>query len=115
MATPLPWFRLLFNRDPPKIRRRQALLGEFKVTKAQNLPFLQNLTFHSAGPRNHFCDGLLSRSQWSFRLKLAAKTSWDVVIESNQFLVSDPTTAVGGMNFHHEAWTSLSQRSEHQM
>ena len=112
MATPLPWLPVLCNVTPPEIRRKEALLREFiKITSAPNLPIQQDLPQEPGRLRSRKLPLRLASqlADMAFSPTTDWATSWNGFDGRNKFLVSNPTTAVGGMDLPRKDWALLNR------
>lgn len=112
MATSLPWLPVLCNIAPPQIRREEALVKEYKkILSSPHLPINQDLTpatsrLKSRKPPLRTASQLMGTN---FSLKDAWASCWDSYTGRNNFLVSDPCTALCGMDLSRKQWTYLNR------
>ena len=112
MATPLPWLPVLSNIAPPEIRRQEALLREYnKILSAPQLPINDYLPqersrLKSRRPPLRTASQLRDRD---FSPQADWRTSWNSFHGRNSFLISDPSSAVGGMNLPRRQWALLNR------
>ena len=112
MSTPLPWLPVLCNIAPPEIRRKEALLREFnKIMATPNLPIFQDLPPRDGRlkSRNPPLRTASQLAEGNFSPKVGWGSLWDSFDGRNEFLVSDPTRAVRGMDLPRKEWTYLNR------
>ena len=103
---------MLCNIAPPDIRRKEALLREFnKITASPALPILQDLPPQESRLKSRR-PPLKTASQLidlNFSLSVSWTSNWEAFVGQNKHLVSDPTTAVRGMDIPRREWTSVNR------